>query len=78
MAEFGLLESQIETLNNQIESGEDVDSDVLSVVLDQMSDFKRRLGIVYSVDGFKVDWEGVKIRLNNLSFQTKKGFVILW
>ena len=43
VAEFGLLESQIDSFNRQMEMGDSVDSDVLAVVADQLTDFKRRL-----------------------------------
>lgn len=61
VAEFGLLESQIENLNRQIAEGDDVDSEVVSVLLDQTNDFKRRLGIDYSITGLTFDKEGFEI-----------------
>mmetsp|Transcript_0 Transcript_0/g.1 ORF Transcript_0/g.1 Transcript_0/m.1 type:complete len:674 (-) Transcript_0:72-2093(-) len=73
VAEFGLLESQIESMNNQINSGGVVDSDVLAVVLDQTTDFKRRLGIDYYVTGLTFDQEAIKIWLNDLLIKSKKG-----
>jgi len=73
VAEFGLLESQIENLNRQIAIGETVDEDVLSVVLDQTNDFKRRLGIDYSVAGFTFDREGINTWWNNVVDKGKKG-----
>ena len=73
VAEFGLLESQFEAMNNQIENGIAVDSDVLAVVLEQTSDLKRRLGIDYYVTGLTFDQEAIKIWLNDLLQQSKKG-----
>jgi len=73
VAEFGLLESQIENLNRQIAIGEIVDEDVLSVVLDQTNDFKRRLGIDYSVAGFTFDRESIIIWWNDVVDKGKKG-----
>ncbi len=73
VAEFGLLESQICSMKNQIETGEVVDSDVLGVVLQQTTDFKRRLGIDYYVTGLTFDQEGIQIWLNDLLAKSKKG-----
>jgi hypothetical protein len=66
VAEFGLLESQIESMKSQIDSGVVLDSDVLSVVMEQTTDFKRRLGIDYYVAGLTFDQEAIKIWLNDL------------
>lgn len=73
VAEFGLLESQIGSMKSQIESGVSVDGDVLAVVLDQTTDFKRRLGIDYYVTGLTFDQEAIKIWLNELLAKTKSG-----
>lgn len=73
VAEFGLLESQIKSMKSQIEGGDAVDSDVLAVVLEQTTDFKRRLGIDYYVTGFTFDEEGIKLWLNDLLAKSKKG-----
>jgi hypothetical protein len=73
VAEFGLLESQIESFNRLLEEGGLVDADVLAVVMDQLTDFKRRLGIDYSVTGVKLDGEGIRRGLAVLLEQTKKG-----
>jgi len=75
VAEFGLLESQIESLNGLNEMGEAVDADVLAVVLDQTNDFKRRLAIDYSVAGFTFDSEGINTWWNDVVDKGKKGLV---
>lgn len=75
VAEFGLLESQIENLNRQMAKGELVDTEVLSVVLDQTNDFKRRLGIDYVVSGFTLDREGIVTWLNEVVEKGKKGVI---
>jgi len=73
VAEFGLLESQIESFNRQIESGDGVDADVLQVVKDQLTDFKRRLGIDYYVTGLSFDADAIRRWLAELAEKTKKG-----
>jgi len=50
VAEFGLLESQINSLAEQQRNEGESDGDVLQVVMEQMTDFKRRLGIDYYVN----------------------------
>jgi hypothetical protein len=85
VAEFGLLESQIDALRNQIEANEIVDEDLLTVVYDQLTDFKRRLGIDYFVTGLTFDQETIRRFLSDLLEQTKtglafyvKGVRLLW
>ncbi|KAL3787356.1 hypothetical protein HJC23_004381 [Cyclotella cryptica] len=76
VAEFGLLESQIESFNRQMMLGESLDEDVLAVVSDQLVDFKRRLGIDYILnDGLTFDSEALQIWLKDIWIKTKKGFV---
>eukprot|EP00574_Skeletonema_japonicum_P006815 CAMPEP_0201718360 /NCGR_PEP_ID=MMETSP0593-20130828/3881_1 /ASSEMBLY_ACC=CAM_ASM_000672 /TAXON_ID=267983 /ORGANISM="Skeletonema japonicum, Strain CCMP2506" /LENGTH=617 /DNA_ID=CAMNT_0048208639 /DNA_START=184 /DNA_END=2033 /DNA_ORIENTATION=+ len=75
VAEFGLLESQVESFNGQMEIGESLDSDVLAVVADQVTDFKRRLGIDYYVTGLTFDSEAIQVWLKDIGEKTKKGFV---
>jgi len=85
VAEFGLFETQLANMNTQIATGEDVDSDVLSVILDATADFKRRLGIDYYVAGLTFDVEAIKIWANDLIGQSQtgikfyaKGCQLLW
>lgn len=73
VAEFGLLESQIEGFRRQIEAGESIDADVQAVVTEQFSDFKRRLGIDYYVTGFSFDRDAILRWLGELGDKTKKG-----
>jgi len=75
VAEFGLLESQIESFEKQLEAGEYVDPDVLAVVLDQVTDFKRRLGIDYYVTGLTFDREAIQRFLADLLEKTKSGLL---
>ncbi|KAL3770780.1 hypothetical protein ACHAW5_008390 [Stephanodiscus triporus] len=74
VAEFGLLESQVDSFNRQIESGEVLDADVLAVVADQLVDFKRRLGIDYYVTGLTFDMEAVQVWIKDIWVKTKNGF----
>lgn len=59
--------------NRLLEMGENVDSDVLAVVLDQVTDFKRRLGIDYYVTGATFDREAIQRWLSDLLMQAKRG-----
>lgn len=74
VAEFGLLESQVDSFNRQIESGEILDADVLAVVADQLVDFKRRLGIDYYVTGLTFDMEAIQVWIKDILVKTKNGF----
>jgi len=85
VAEFGLLESQIESLSRQLDNGEYIDSDVLTILVDQLNDFKRRLGIDYYVTGVTFDGEAIRRWLADLWEQIKtgvsfyvKGCKLLW
>lgn len=73
VAEFGLLESQVDGFNRLLEMGENVDTDVLAVVLEQVTDFKRRLGIDYYVTGVTFDRQAIQRWLGDLLKQTKAG-----
>ena len=73
VAELGLLESQVESFNRQIELGETLDGDMLSVLSDQLVDFKRRLGIDYYVQGLTFDTEAIKLWLKEIWIKTKDG-----
>lgn len=73
VAEFGLLESQIDSFTRQLEAQEIVDADVLLVVGDQVTDLKRRLGIDFYVTGVTFDAEAIKRVLGDLLEKTKKG-----
>jgi len=73
VAEFGLLESQIDSFTREIQNGESVDADVLVVVGDQVTDLKRRLGIDFYVTGVTFDAEAIKRFLKDLGTTTKNG-----
>mmetsp|Transcript_10198 Transcript_10198/g.12609 ORF Transcript_10198/g.12609 Transcript_10198/m.12609 type:complete len:738 (+) Transcript_10198:233-2446(+) len=92
VAEFGLLESQITALNEQLLRGDggvdksnNIDPDVLAVVQEQVTDFKRRLGIDYYVTGLTFDAEAIKKYSTELWQKCKtgvgfyvKGCKLLW
>jgi len=71
VAEFGLLAMQIEALQPQLDDDAIVDVDVLTVVMEQMTDFKRRLGIDYYVTGLSFDKEAIRRWLGELLEKTK-------
>lgn len=76
VAEFGLLESQIESLRRQMDTEYDdvgFHSDVLKVIVDQVNDFKGRLGIDYYVTGLTFDQDAITRWAKDLWEQTKKG-----
>lgn len=88
VAEFGLLESQMESFRIQFMNDSEgdtasddpqqqqpiaVDEDVLAVVLEQLTDFKRRLGIDYYVTGLSLDREAIARWLSELWMKTKSG-----
>jgi hypothetical protein len=73
VAEFGLLESQIENFNRQFDDKELLDADVLSVVMEQLIDFKRRLGIDYYVTGLSYDREAIQQWISDLLMKARKG-----
>eukprot|EP00520_Triparma_pacifica_P001023 CAMPEP_0118666348 /NCGR_PEP_ID=MMETSP0785-20121206/19162_1 /TAXON_ID=91992 /ORGANISM="Bolidomonas pacifica, Strain CCMP 1866" /LENGTH=530 /DNA_ID=CAMNT_0006560643 /DNA_START=181 /DNA_END=1769 /DNA_ORIENTATION=+ len=71
VAEFGLFESQMSSINN-LEIG-NVDEDVLSVLVDQVIDFKRRLGIDYYVQGVNFDISSIRVWLSKLAETSREG-----
>ena len=73
VAEFGLLESQIDSFHTQISQGTPIDADVMAVVLEQMTDFKRRLGIDYLVTGISFDGDAIKRYTLELVEKSRKG-----
>ena len=76
MAEFGLLESQMQNINAV--DVDFLDADVLRVVVDQVVDFKRRLGIDYYVQGIKFDVDSVKRWLNEVLETSEDGLRFYW
>jgi len=85
VAEFGLLEWQVENLIKQTKNAENIDSDVLAVVLEQTVDLKRRLGIDFYVTGLTFDTEAIYSYALDLSGKAKtviafygKGIQLFW
>eukprot|EP00980_Cylindrotheca_fusiformis_P006690 scaffold1398_cov116-Cylindrotheca_fusiformis.AAC.7 len=73
VAEYGLLESQVEVCHRDLETKGEVDEDILAVIAEQMTDFKRRLGIDYYVSGLTYDKEAIQTWLADVAVQTKNG-----
>ena len=73
VAEYGLLEGQVENCSRDLNAKGVIDADILAVVAEQMTDFKRRLGIDYYVTGLTYDKEAIQTYLNDLLQQTKSG-----
>ena len=73
VAEYGLLESQIESCSRDLNSKGALDADILAVIAEQMTDFKRRLGIDYYVTGLTYDREAISRWLNDLYLSSKEG-----
>jgi hypothetical protein len=73
VAEYGLLESQIENCSKELNSKGVVDADILAVIAEQMTDFKRRLGIDYYVTGLTYDREAIGRWLNDLYKKSMNG-----
>ena len=66
VAEYGLLESQIENCSKELNSKGVVDADILAVIAEQMTDFKRRLSIDYYVTGLTYDRDAIGRWINDL------------
>lgn len=75
VAEYGLLESQVESCSRDLNSKGVLDADILAVVAEQMTDFKRRLGIDYYVAGLTYDREAITRWLNDLYLSAKVVFM---
>ena len=75
VAEYGLLEGQIESCSRELISKGVLDADILAVIAEQMTDFKRRLGIDYYVTGLTYDKEAIQTWLSDLLQQTKSGLM---
>jgi hypothetical protein len=73
VAEYGLLEGQVESCSRELNAKGVLDADILAVIAEQMTDFKRRLGIDYYVTGLTYDREAIQTWLNDLLRQTKSG-----
>ena len=75
VAEYGLLESQVESCSKELNSKGVLDADILAVIAEQMTDFKRRLGIDYYVTGLTYDREAIGRWLNDLYINSKNGIM---
>jgi hypothetical protein len=75
VAEYGLLEGQIESCSKELNQKGVIDADILAVIAEQMTDFKRRLGIDYYVTGLTYDREAIIRWLNDLWIKTKNGLM---
>lgn len=75
VAEYGLLESQIEGCSRDLNTKGVLDADIVAVIAEQMTDFKRRLGIDYYVTGLTYDREAILRWLNDLYLSSKVGVV---
>ncbi len=75
VAEYGLLEGQIENCSRELSEKGSLDADILAVIAEQMTDFKRRLGIDYYVTGLTFDREAIQIWLTDISGQAKNGLM---
>eukprot|EP00529_Nitzschia_sp_RCC80_P009350 CAMPEP_0113477032 /NCGR_PEP_ID=MMETSP0014_2-20120614/19990_1 /TAXON_ID=2857 /ORGANISM="Nitzschia sp." /LENGTH=797 /DNA_ID=CAMNT_0000370097 /DNA_START=561 /DNA_END=2954 /DNA_ORIENTATION=+ /assembly_acc=CAM_ASM_000159 len=75
VAEYGLLESQAETCSKDLDSKGLLDADILAVIVEQMTDFKRRLGIDYYVAGLSFDQEAIQRWLNDLLINSLNGLM---
>ncbi|KAL3915145.1 MAG: hypothetical protein SGILL_005783 [Bacillariaceae sp.] len=73
VAEYGLLEGQIESCSKELNMKGVLDADILAVIAEQMTDFKRRLGIDYYVTGLTWDREAIMQWLNDLFVKSKDG-----
>ena len=73
VAEYGLLESQVESCSRDLEMKGALDADILAVIAEQMIEFKRRLGIDYYVAGLTYDREAISRWLNDLYETAKVG-----
>ena len=75
VAEYGLLEGQVETRSRELLEKGTLDADILAVITDQMTDFKRRLGIDYYVTGLTYDKEAIQAWLSDILGKTKSGLM---
>lgn len=75
VAEYGLLEGQVENCSRDLIQKGSLDADILAVITEQMTDFKRRLGIDYYVTGLTYDREAIQIWLSDILRKTKDGLL---
>lgn len=75
VAEYGLLEGQVENCRRELNEKGLLDADILAVIAEQMTDFKRRLGIDYYVAGLTFDREAIQIWLMDILRQAQNGLM---
>jgi len=75
VAEYGLLEGQVENCSRELNEKGSLDADILAVITEQMTDFKRRLGVDYYVTGLTYDKEAIQIWLSDILRKTKDGLM---
>lgn len=75
VAEYGLLEGQVENCSRELNAKGSLDADILAVITEQMMDFKRRLGIDYYVTGLTYDREAILAWLSDIIGKTKSGLM---
>jgi hypothetical protein len=75
VAEYGLLEGQVENCSRELNEKGLLDADILAVIAEQMTDFKRRLGIDYYVAGLTFDREAIQIWLLDILRQAQNGLM---
>lgn len=75
VAEYGLLEGQVENCSRELNEKGSLDADILAVIAEQMTDFKRRLGIDYYVTGLTFDREAIQIWLMDILRQAQNGLM---
>jgi hypothetical protein len=75
VAEYGLLEGQVENRSRELIEKGFLDADILAVITEQMTDFKRRLGIDYYVTGLTYDKEAIQAWLADILGKTKGGLM---
>lgn len=75
VAEYGLLESQVENCSRELNAKGVLDADILAVITEQLIDFKRRLGIDYYVTGLTYDREAIVRWLNDVIEGAKTGLM---
>ena len=69
------MESQAESCSKDLDSKGLLDADILAVIVEQMTDFKRRLGIDYYVAGLSFDQEAIQRWLNDLLINSVNGLM---
>lgn len=63
----------MESCSKELDSKGVLDADILAVIAEQMTDFKRRLGIDYYVAGLTFDQEAIQRWVSDLWINTVNG-----